>query len=304
LIHNSDDRRALEPYLGEIYAVDVAGSLLKAMEATLIGEQYALLAAREAREKLGAKVKDVNQIVIGAGLLGTAVAEAMARFAAPPDATERELRAARARVVVVDSDENARREAAAHGFTVKSPSELSGGEQGVAVVATSAAGLTADTMPHLPRETVVLGLTSAGKGVDVASLRRAVVDQNGSFRELNGREGAFGVDRFSPRMMHDLELGWGDRRLIVANEGFPLNLFEESWSDRFTLTAAAVILGVVTAAKLDPKKDRPKLYDVPELDSIAVRDMFQAAGLHRPYPLQTYDASQLAALAADMKAYR
>jgi hypothetical protein len=32
--------------------------------------------------------------------------------------------------------------------------------------------------------------------------------------------------------------------------------------------------------------------------------MFQAAGLHQPYPLHTHDASQLSALAADMKAYR
>jgi hypothetical protein len=322
LVHNADDHKALAPYLNEIYAVDVAGSLLKSLEAKIIGEQYALLAAREVREKWGVKIAGVPKYVVGFGLLGSSVAEAMARFAAPPGTEDpqakraasaasgdgredfaragpEDLRAYRKKVIVVERDPTAAQKARDLGFTVMSDEPPKDG-RGVVVVASSGVGIDAANAARFPRDTLVLGLTSAGKGIDLGSLRELAKQSGGGVEKVRERTGGYGFDRFEPLTFNDLEVSFSGRKLTVINDGFPLNLFDEAWSDRFNVTAAAVALGVVAAVKLD----EPGLHAVPEADSIEVRKLFQAAGLMEPHPLDTHDPAQLAALAADMNAYR
>jgi hypothetical protein len=291
LVHNADDKKAIAPYLDQVYAVDVAGSALKELEAQIIGEQYAVLAAREVREKWGEKIGNVQQYVVGFGLLGSSVAEAMAKFAAPKDATESELREHRRNVIVVERDAVKAQEARDAGFTVMSDEPPENG-RGVVVVASSSVGLDSSNAGRFAKDTLVLGLTSAGKGIDLASL--------GPGKSVRERTGGYGFDRFEPITFQDLEFSIGGRKLTVVNGGFPLNLFDEAWSDRFNVTAAAVALGVLTAVKLD----RPGLHQVSKTDSNEVRKLFDAAGLLQPYPLDTHDPSKLAALAADLEAYR
>jgi hypothetical protein len=285
LMHNSDDRQALQPFAQEAWVVNVAGSLLKAREGRVIGEQFALLAVREAREAWGTRLGEGHVVVKGFGLLGKSVVRALRRLGMPGE-----------RITVVEPDRSKHRAAAAMGCRVVADDQPSSHERVAIFVATPGTSIDADNAWAYGREALVLAITSAGKGVDVNSIKQAASKPG---RIVNARHGVYGglADGGSPSF--DLKFhradttGENDRDVTLINcscqqstAGFhyacdALNLREAPWPDRFNATVAAVSLGVVTAMQLAG----PGVWPVDRhLETAALR-LYAAAGLSGVRPL-------------------
>jgi hypothetical protein len=187
----------------------------------------------------------------------------------PDTASPAEIRAARRHVTILETDDERAAEARALGFTVLAK----GAEpppRGVVIVASSATGVDAKSAERLPWDSLVLPITSGGKGVDLAGLRTA-----GRTQVKDTRDAAYGTDGGIPRTFEDLEITLGRRKLFIPAEGYPLNLLEDTGSERYAITPAAVIMGVITAAEIDG----PGLHSVDEHRSAEILDMYGAAGL-------------------------
>ncbi len=272
LVHNADDLASLEPYLDSIWAVDVAGSLLKGAEAVGIGDLYAVIAAREARARWGEPMSELPQYVVGFGLLGRSTAESLARLRLPDGASPDEIRRERQRITILETNAERAEEARALGFTVHSD-DTPRPDCGVVIVASATTGVDADNAKRLPRDSLILPITSGGKGVDIAGLRAA-----GKTSVPNTRDAAYGTEGGIPRTFEDLEIAIADGTLFIPAEAYPLNLLEDTGSERYAITPAAVIMGVITAAELDG----PGLHAVDVRRSGEILDMYGAAGLFAP----------------------
>jgi hypothetical protein len=269
LVHNADDLASLEPYLDSIWAVDVAGSLLKGAEAAGIGDLYALIAAREARERWDRPLGELPQYVIGFGLLGRSTAESLAKLSLPDGASPAEIRAARKRITILETNPKRAEEARALGFSVHSE-ETAPPARGVVIVASSTTSIDANSAKRLPWDSLILPITSGGKGVDVSGLRAA-----GETNVPRTRDAAYGTQGGIPRTFEDLEIAIDGRKLFIPADGYPLNLLEDTGSERYAITPAAVVMGVMTAAEIDG----PGLHAVDERRSGEILDLYRAGGL-------------------------
>jgi hypothetical protein len=114
IIHNRGDHDALkelpESIQRSLWAVDLSGSRLKKFEAKLIGRQYALLAAREARQRWQAHPKDLPIVIVGNGLLGGGVRSAF-----------EELGISRRQLHIIDTDSSVQLDAEKKGHPARMP---------------------------------------------------------------------------------------------------------------------------------------------------------------------------------------
>ncbi len=254
VVHNSDDLAALQelkkrPCRGpgrggatlwdRAHMLDLAGAPLKAVEARFIGEENALFAAREVRERWGERVGDHPVYVVGFGLLGQGIADAFARLGMP-----------REQVVIIDDDPKKRALAASLGFSVDDEQRpRPRPARAVAFVATNGAGLSAERIARLADESMIFGVSSAGKGVDLAKL----IDGGAKDRVVSERVGALSFDPVARIFAdHELTVGRGKKaaRALIIAEGAPLNLIEEHWQDRYSVTSAVVTMAVQELAAL------------------------------------------------------
>jgi pyrroline-5-carboxylate reductase len=294
LVHNRDDQAALEKIAGEAFMIDLAGSDMKAIEAQVIGEEYALFGARQMRESFGERIGDHSVYVVGFGLLGEAVAEAHARLGMP-----------REKIVIVENDPEKRKKAAEAGFEVLDEAKVEASERperAVVYVATPGAGIDADRLQRLAKKNIVFGVTSAGKAVDLEQLEKSASKKE----KIQDRTGARGFDPLV-RLFKDQTLVFGSGKnateaLLIA-DGYPLNLIEEHWPDRFGITASVVALAVLEASAL--KKAGKKAQPMDEERQKLARKTFEEEGLLtvRALDARSSDPKEQALLEADLAAF-
>jgi hypothetical protein len=242
VVHNRDDLKALGSLANEVWAVDLAGSRIKAVEAKLLGQQYALFGAREVRHYWGTRLPNIDVYVVGAGLLGGGTVDALLGMKLSPE-----------RITVVEQDAALRAEAEARDMRALSPEELVSRDdrsaRALVYVATDGIGVDEANASAFGDEALILGITSGGKGVDMKGLR----DRHPEAERVHTRFGGSSPgELFHARNDWQFELGEGERcsKVTVVADALPLNLLDESWPDRFAVTSSAVALATYTAAKL------------------------------------------------------
>ena len=277
VVHNSDDLHALGPLRHEAWCVDVYTSALKRLEARFIGEQYALLGAQSARMHMQKRIGETSIFVLGFGDIGRGIAKACVRFGCPAD-----------RIVVVDSSAEQRAAAQAVGFSVRdpgSPPPRGGRPQDATVlVATPGCGVDASNVHAFGRRVLVIAATSAGKGIDVKGLRA-----NASLEEVLMLHSGLSVRRrttFGPYADRLFKVPCGDEETtaMVVCDGFSPNLLQESWRDRFAVTASVVAIGVAEAAAMTG----PGLHALDQDFQETSMDRAVALGLLVPRPLDEH----------------
>ncbi|MEQ8276744.1 MAG: hypothetical protein RMA76_26880 [Deltaproteobacteria bacterium] len=278
IVHNRDDVDALGAVKDHVWGVDFAGSRIKALEATFLGEQYALIGAREAREKLGERIGDVPVFVKGAGLLGQAVVDALDAFGMD-----------RSKITIIDVDPEVLARAESLGFSTRHADDAPDRreDKGVLFVATPGVGFDVKTAHDYAEELVVIPLTSGGKGVDTAALRKAATHQEVT-RTRERREPT-----------PDLALTIGDTRIHLLTEGQPPNLTDDMWADRFQVTSIGITACTLQCMDLD----RPGIVPFdPELDAKLIRAA-ETTGLLAPRPLDARDGDDPVALRRDLDSF-
>jgi hypothetical protein len=274
VVHNRDD--GLSPELRrEAWGVDLANSLVKKLEARFIGEQYALIGAREAREKLKTRIGDTPTVIIGFGLLGEQLARALVRVGMDP-----------AQIRVVERDPAVRARAARLGFTVESLATRP--PQAVVYVAT--AGLAVDThnVGTYADESVVIALTSGGKGVALSGPSEAGREHPTAGGILRDRCYTLsGSTEHQPCRVH------------LISDGHPPNLADPMWHDRYSLTCLAVTAAMAQAGTLEGPGIDPLRADV----DLALVRMARRQGLWRMRPLEARAHDDVGALQADLQAF-
>jgi hypothetical protein len=274
LVHNRDDVAALASLADEAYMIDISSSAMKGIEAQIIGQQYALLGAREEKSKM--RSEDAHRFVIGAGLIGSNIISGLRDAGCPPD-----------RITVIERDPVQRTKVPAllggAQCEVRDPSDPIGErpERAIVYIATPGCGFDGSSVHKYGRRSLVLSATSGGKGVDIDSIRDVSWSETSS-----GRLGASGRRLNFPGIFADRSFlahapDGTITNLTMILEGHPLNLFEESWPDRYGITSAVVAVATAEAAALD----RPGLHPMnPERQDELVK-AFIARGLLAIRPL-------------------
>ncbi|MBK6689518.1 MAG: hypothetical protein IPG45_33955 [Deltaproteobacteria bacterium] len=278
IIHNRDDLDAIARHQGLLWGVDFANSQVKKLEATFIGEQFALMGAREARQKGWGRIGDLPVVINGFGLLGEQAAMALVRLGMPPE-----------RIEVRDLDPAALARAEAAGFGVESKVH----DRAVVINATPGEGFGANTARGFGRDLIVLSMTSGGKGVDLPGLKH--------LSEVKDVP----VTRASQKPIQDLDLTLRlgkeepvQIRLIA--EGWPPNLVDEMWADRYQVTS----LGVSGATLLASELTEPGIVPFdPQLDHGLIA-LAERRGLLQLRPLEARPGEDPADLRADLDAFR
>lgn len=281
VMHNTNDRTALFAFKAqtgiEPWIVDLAGSRIKALEGRVIGEQYALLAQRLVRTKWRTRMGDLPVVVKGFGLLGESVVRALRRLGMPAS-----------QITVVEPREDRRLRAAKRGCTVLAQDERRDVPKSVVFVATAGLCMDAHNVVEFAKETMVIPLTSGGKGVDVESIFGA---HEGNLRTTDSRSGGHRRLDNDSQMFTDVAAtlpdGSGSLRtahlINCARQAanlpyrlYPLNLVEAPWADRFSVTASAVALAVSAAKQMQA----PGTVGLPRtLETQTIR-LFHKHGLH------------------------
>lgn len=303
VVHNSDDLAALQalkklPCRGpgargetlwdRAFMIDLAGAPLKAVEARFIGEEYALFAAREVRERWSGRVGDTPVYVVGFGLLGQGIAEAFARLGMPKE-----------QVVIIDDDPAKRALAVSQGFSAwDEQSPRTRPARAVAFVATNGDGMSAERIQRLAGECMIFGVSSAGKGLNLAKL----VEGGAKDQVVSERLGALSFDPVA-RIFADHRLSFGHgknaTKALVIADGAPLNLIEEHWQDRYSVTSAVVTMAV---EELAAQRRPGGLVAMSSARQAAVEAVLKAEGTLEPRPLDARSGSphERQLLAADL----
>jgi len=286
IIHNRDDINALASHKDEVWGVDLANSLIKKLEARFIGEQDALIGAREAREKWGARLGDVPVVIKGFGLLGEQLARAMRRFGMTP-----------ANITVIDTDPQALERAKRLGFATRGPDDDATPRPGRAVVfiATPGVGVDAKNVHGFADEQVVIALTSGGKGVAMEALERAATASTvvRTHKPMPGK------------ILEDIDLtlprpGGGTTICRVITRGKPPNLTDDMWSDRYQAsTCAGVSVAFIQAKSLT----EPGVHRLDRRLDLPLVRLSCRLGLWRPRPLETRAGDDPEALRADLQSF-
>ena len=277
IVHNSDDVKALRALTDKAYMVDLAGGLLKAKESKrVIGEHLALLGAREVRlSGMGRSIREVRPFVVGFGPLGRGIIEAMIRLGYPAE-----------QLTVVETDPHKRAQARALGVCVRSAEEGNDApalrpDKALVFVATPDVGVSAHNIHQFGKQSLFVGVTSGGKGFDLASLHDAA-----NAEEVVGHRFGGALTGNSTHRYRDLryQLGQGEQQTeaTVVIEGLPLNLNTESWAERYNVTSVAVALATLEAARLTG----PGLHPMPAALEQELLDLYEAAGLDEVRPLE------------------
>lgn len=278
IIHNRDDLDAIAQHQGLLWGVDFANSQVKKLEATFIGEQFALMGAREVRQKGWGRIGDVPVVINGFGLLGEQAALALVRLGMPPE-----------RIEVRDLDPAALARAKAAGFCVEPKVH----PRAVVVNATPGEGFGANTARGFGRDLIVMSMTSGGKGVDLRGLKSLSQVQE------------VPVVRTSQKPIQDLDLtlrlGKDEPvQIRLIAEGWPPNLVDEMWADRYQVTSLGVSAATLLASELTGPGIVP--FD-PRLDQ-SLLALAERRGLLRLRPLEARPGEDPAALRADLDAFR
>jgi hypothetical protein len=276
IVHNRDDLDALKGIEEKIWGVDFAHSLVKAMEARFIGEQFALMAAREARTKGWGRIADVPVVINGFGLLGEQAAQALLRFGMDPK-----------NVTVVDPSSEALERARAFGFSTS----LERAPRAVVINASPGLGIYGSNLPTFGEDLIVLSMTSGGKGVDTKAFLATATTKT-----------EVPVKRRSQMEIKDFDFFFENTntRVRVVAEGFPPNLVDEMWGDRYQLTS----MGVSAAALQTAELTAPGIVKFdPQVDA----DLLAAAehaGLFALRPLEARPGENARDLLEDLRAFR
>ena len=278
IIHNRDDLDAIAKHQGLLWGVDFANSQVKKLEATFIGEQFALMGAREVRQKGWGRIGDVPVVINGYGLLGEQAAMALVRLGMPPE-----------RIEVRDLDPAAKARAKAAGFRVEPQVHA----RAVVINATPGEGFGPSTAHNFGRDLIVLSMTSGGKGVDLQGLKHL-----SEVKEVP-------VARASQRPIQDLDLTLrrgNDEpvQIRLIAEGLPPNLVDEMWADRYQVTSLGVSAATLLASELKEPGIVP--FD-PQLDADLVA-LAERRGLLGRRPLEARPGEDAAALTADLDSFR
>jgi hypothetical protein len=240
IVHNRDDFDALKGIERFVWGVDFASSEIKAMEARFIGEQFALMGAREIRAKGWGRAADVPLVINGFGLLGEQLGHALLRLGMDPK-----------NVTVVDPDPGAQERARALGFSTT----LERKPRALVINASPGLGIGGHNLDKFGEDLIVMSMTSGGKGIDF----KALCATANSMSEVP-------VKRRSQQAIKDVDLVFDrtNTRARIIAEGLPPNLVDEMWGDRYQLTSMGVSAAALQAAELtkpgiaafDPKLDR------------------------------------------------
>lgn len=274
VVHNRDD--GLSPALRDtLWGVDLANSLVKKLEARFIGEQFALIGAREAREKLQRRIGDTPTVIVGFGLLGEQLARALRRAGMDPQ-----------NIRIEERDPVVRARAERLGFCVQPP----GARPKKAVVYVATAGLAVDqhNIRSYADESVVIALTSAGKGVALSG-----PNQTGRSHPTAG--GTLYDRRFD---LLERE-GQPGCRTHVISDGHPPNLADPMWHDRYAMTCVAVTAAMAQAGQLVGPGVEPLRVDV----DLALVRMARRQGLWQLRPLEARADEDAATLQGDLAAF-
>lgn len=274
VVHNRDDGLSAS-LRREAWGVDLANSLVKKLEARFIGEQYALIGAREAREKLGRRIGDTPTVIIGFGLLGEQLARALVRAGMDP-----------AQIRVEERDPAVRARAARLGFNVAPPATRPA--QAVVYVATAGLAVDVHNAGAYADESVVIALTSGGKAVALAGEHQAG-------REHPTAGGILRDRRYTLPRSGEHE----PCQVHLISDGHPPNLADPMWHDRYALTCLAVTAAMAQAGKLTGPGVEPLL---PQVDLGLVR-MARRQGLWRIRPLEARAGDDPSALQLDLRAF-
>lgn len=280
IIHNRDDLGAMGDVAKGLWGVDLAGSLLKKLEARFIGEQNALIGAREARQILGERLGDLPVVIVGFGLLGEQLGRALGRLGMP-----------KANIKVVDPSPEVLVRARKLGFSTQLASAAERPPKAVVFVATPGVGVGPHNVHNFADELVVISLTSGGKGVDRSLTQKAVeVAQVGEHRNTTRDAVA------------DLTLTLADpqgrqTRATLFAEGQSANLVDNMWHDRFQVTSLGVAVAAVQAASLTSPGIQRLTLDLP-----LVR-LSKKHGLWEPRPLAARPGDDPALLAQDLTSF-
>ena len=284
IIHNSEDKKIRRlADSGDVWAVDLASSKYKALEARIIGQQYALTAARDVRQKWKGQIGGCEIRVIGAGLLGGSVADAFVRLGHP-----------KSQILIVDDDPNVREKYHLQGIRAVSPEEVCDSPlRTVCFIATGKEFEDGESLKVLGRQAMVYNLNSKGK----AFPRTLESMANQSFKlhsyavhtdpqQKRGRPYSTGNSSTFCDMRHriDISSGVGERDNIEITEManlFPVNLLHEQWSDLYQATGLAALGCFLQARAM--KKPGIVAMD-PKLDQKIV-DLVEEKGLLEPRPL-------------------
>jgi hypothetical protein len=273
VVHNSDDLKAFGPLAEEAWAVDLASSRIKALEAELIGQGFALYGAREVRQYWSTTVPSVDVYVVGAGLLGQVVLDGLRTLGLSPE-----------RITVVEKDDSLRRKARRADMKALSPEQLVSRKRrsarALVYVASDGASVDEANAAAFGDEALIIGVTSAGKGVDMKGLRERHLAAEPASIRFGGR---------TPRTVYQtwrdwrFKLGEGERRseVIVIADALPLNLLDDNWPDRFAVTSSAVALATYAAGQLTG----PGLHPLPREAEDEILEQAHSLGLTQPRPL-------------------
>jgi hypothetical protein len=301
IIHNRDDRDAIallpRHVQSRLWGVDLSSSRGKAFEASVIGENYVLLAARDIREHWkDERLIDVPVVIVGHGLLGSRISAALRALGYPAD-----------RVIVRDIDLDAESEAVRLGHRALEQARRT--RSAMVLVATPDRAIDAATIAEIPADRILLmALTSGGKAVDLASLEAASTTEP---VVTGNRVGGFDYHKGAPRTFSDLlytiPSSHGPIELTVAAAGQQLNLIEPQWADRHApVTGAGGVLSfaVLTAANLakpgivKPLEDASWLEFEDELLGCA-----RELGLDRIRPLEARENEEESLLRGDLEQF-
>jgi hypothetical protein len=208
---------------------------------------------------------------VGSGLLGGNLIEGLRGLGLSPS-----------RITVVEKDATLRQQAIDAGMKALSPEELTSRKarspRALVYVATNGTSVDESNAVAFGDETLLLGVTSAGKGVDLRGLRETHPEARASFTRVGGS--ARGVHY---RTWNDWTFDLGERhaRVTVVADALPLNLLEESWPERFAVTSSAVALATYAAGQLTG----PGLVSLPSTLEDALLTETHTLGLDRPRPL-------------------
>ncbi len=275
VVHNRDDINAMKG-AQNVWGVDLANSLTKKLEARILGEQFALIGARQVRLSLNEKISDVPVVIKGFGLLGEQLARAMAR-----------LGMKRSNIRIEDSDPARITAAIKLGFGVVAPENRP--KKAMVFIATPGLGLTSQGAGAYADESVVVALTSGGKGID---FRSAKFDSERSYeasaKALEDR-------------LYDVvaNADYAPCKVHLASEGFAPNLASPMWHDRFQVTSLGVSAAFLQATKLDKPGVDPLDR---KLDRAVVRAAHRA-GVFEVRALEPREGETQAELEADLEAF-
>lgn len=276
IVHNRDDLDAIAKMKALVWGVDFANSRVKKLEATFIGEQYALMGAREVRNKGWGRIGDVPVVINGFGLLGREAAEALVRLGLP-----------RSRIEIRDNNPAVIAEAQALGFAVGTRPH----ERAVVLNATPGEGINAQNAGTFGSDLIVLSMTSGGKGVDLAGLRAAGPAVN-VHTPRNGQ---------IPIADLDFTLNHGGKKVLLRliAEGQPPNLVDEMWADRYQMTSLGISAATLMAARLT----KPGVVPFDPVVDEGLLSIAATTGLLRLRPLEARPGEDAEALRRDLEAF-